>query len=109
MTAFSTCSAACAGNASSPDADCFEPDPMQRLCATPAIGIDLLHLGAHICGMCGAGRLSKGVTTMPKRITLVTSMILFTAITGQAYARPQHFGTQHSTHAMASQANTQDE
>ena len=46
---------------------------------------------------------------MPKRITLVTSMILFTAITGQAYARPQHFGTQHSTHAMASQANTQDE
>ncbi len=46
---------------------------------------------------------------MLKRLTMVTSMILFAAIAGQASARTEHFAGRHSTDAMASQANMQDQ
>lgn len=45
---------------------------------------------------------------LTKRLALVTSMILFSAIAGQASARPAHSMTHHSTHAVASPENMQD-
>ena len=45
---------------------------------------------------------------LTKHLALVTSMVLFTALAGQASARPAHSMTQHATHAMMSQGNVQD-
>jgi len=39
---------------------------------------------------------------LTKRLAIVASMILFTAIAGQASARPEHSGGQHSTNAVTS-------
>jgi len=39
---------------------------------------------------------------LTKRLGIVASMILFTAIAGQASARPEHSGMQHSTNAVTS-------
>jgi hypothetical protein len=44
---------------------------------------------------------------LTKPLTLVASMILFTAIAGQASARPQHSGTEHSVHAVTFPDNVQ--
>jgi hypothetical protein len=43
-----------------------------------------------------------------KRLALVASMILFTAMAGQASARSEHSGRQHSTDAVTSSSNIQD-
>ncbi len=45
---------------------------------------------------------------LTKRLALVTSMILFTAIAGQASARPEHSGRQHSSNAVTSMSNIQE-
>jgi hypothetical protein len=45
---------------------------------------------------------------LTKRLAIVASMILFTAIAGQASARPEHSGRQHSTNAVTFSNNIQD-
>jgi hypothetical protein len=42
---------------------------------------------------------------LTKRLAIVASMILFTAIAGQASARREHSGVQHSTNAVTSSNN----
>ena len=45
---------------------------------------------------------------LTKHLTLAASMILFTAIAGQASARPEHTGRQHSTNAVTYSSSIQD-
>ena len=42
---------------------------------------------------------------LTKRLAIVASMILFTAIAGQASARPEHSGRLHSTDAVTFSSN----
>jgi hypothetical protein len=43
-----------------------------------------------------------------KHLTLAASMILFTAMAGQASARPEHAGWQHSTNAVTYSGSVQN-
>ena len=71
---------------------------MQRLCEAAAIDIDFLRFGAHLD--LSGGDHHEGVTTMlAKRLTLVSSLVLLTAIAGLAASRPAHSGMQHSSNA----------
>ena len=45
---------------------------------------------------------------LTKRLAIVASMILFTAMAGQASARPEHSGGQHSTNALTFSGNVQE-